>query len=109
MEADRVMSRLPKIILAAAVAFAATAPNAAAGDPLPMSEARGQIRTATEMWAGLLDGRAHVKRCVRTTPSAVRCEVVISGAGTRCEMRVSVVRRSKFDSVRARGLRCASA
>jgi hypothetical protein len=74
-----------------------------------MGEARGQIRTATEMWAGLLDGRAKVRSCERTSHRSVRCDVVITGAGTRCQMRISVVRSARHDTVRARGLRCANA
>ena len=100
------MRTLLKIIPVALIVLVAAAPNAIAGDSLPMGEARGQIRTATDMWAGLLDGRAHVKRCERTSARSVRCQVVIQGANARCEMRISVVRSREFDSVRARGLRC---
>jgi hypothetical protein len=102
------MKTLSKIILIATLPLIVSAPDAMAGNSLPMGEARGQIRTATEMWAGLLDGRAQVKRCARTNARAVRCDVVIRGANTRCEMRISVVRDSEFDTVRARGLRCSN-
>ena len=103
------MKSLSRIILLATLPLVVGAPNATAGNSLPMGEARGQIRTATEMWAGLLDGRAQVKRCARTSARAVRCDVVIRGAKSRCEMRISVVRGSEFDTVRARGLRCSDA
>jgi hypothetical protein len=94
------------LIAVAAPAAPASAAASADADPLTFSQARAQIRTATEMWAGLLDGRAHVGRCERSG-RAIRCAVVIRGARTRCEMRVSVSRKTRWDTLRARNVRCA--
>jgi hypothetical protein len=96
-----------RLLLVAALLGALALPAAATAEPISIKEARGQIKTATETWAALLDGKAHIGRCERTQPTAVRCTVVIRSADTRCEMRVSVSRSSRWDSVRARGLRCA--
>ena len=92
-------------ILASAIALLAPS-TAAAGNALPLDEARGQIRAATETWADLLDGRAKVRDCERTSARSVRCMVEIQSPAVRCEMRISVVRSARFDTVRARGLRC---
>jgi hypothetical protein len=97
-----------KLALLVPLAVALASPAIAAADTLSVKEARGQIRTATENWAALMDGKAHVGRCVQTKAHLVRCDVVISGVGSRCEMRVSVSRGKKWDAVRARGVRCRS-
>jgi hypothetical protein len=101
------MNKPIQLLVALACGVALVAPPAAsAGNGLPMGEAREQIHFATDMWAGLLDGKARVKSCKRTSARAVRCDVVIESAATRCEMRISVVRSTRHDTVRARGLRC---
>jgi hypothetical protein len=95
-----------KLFLAVALLAALAVPSAAVAESLSVKEARGQIRTATENWAALLDGKAKIGACERTHSRAVRCVVVIRSAQTRCEMRVSVSRGAKWDKVRARGVRC---
>jgi hypothetical protein len=97
---------LPSTLLVVLALVALAVPAFASAEPLSIREARGQIRTATENWAGLLDGRARIRSCTQTKAHAVTCQVVISGPGGRCEMRVSVNRGAKWDAVRARGVRC---
>jgi hypothetical protein len=100
---------LPLLIAVVLCALAATAGTAAAGQKLSVGQARQQIRTATENWAGLLDGRAHVGRCEHGGTRVVRCVVIIKSNRTRCEMQVTVVRGRSYDSLRARSVRCADA
>jgi hypothetical protein len=103
---------LPLPLLAALVALAvpaAPAGAAAAAEKLSVGQARQQIRTATENWAGLLDGQAHVGSCEHGGERIVRCVVVIKSNRTRCQMQVTVVRGRSYDSLRARSVRCADA
>jgi hypothetical protein len=95
-----------KLFLLIAIIAALAVPAVASATPLSVKEARGQIKTATLTWAQLVDGHARIGSCQRMQSHVVRCSVVISSARTRCEMRVSVSRGSKWDAVRARGVHC---
>jgi hypothetical protein len=110
-EGNGMRKLFPLPLLAALVALAVPAApaGAAAAEKLSVSQARQQIRTATENWAGLLDGQAHVGRCEHGGTRVVRCIVVIKSNRTRCEMQVTVVRGRSYDSLRARSVRCADA
>jgi hypothetical protein len=101
---------LPLLIVIALCTLAGAGPAAsAAAQKLSVGQARQQIRTATENWAGLLDGRAHVGRCEHGGTRVVRCVVIIKSNRTRCAMQVTVVRGRNYDSLRARSVRCADA
>jgi hypothetical protein len=104
--------RTPLTLIALTISlFAAIVAPAAAlkPDALTLPQARQQIRVATENWAGLIDGRAHIGRCERPDRALVRCGVVIKSARTRCDMEVTVRRTRSYDSLRARGVRCSNA
>ena len=105
------MRKLLPLLLSLALCVLAVlaAPAGAASEKLSVTQARQQIRTATENWAGLLDGRAHVGSCQHGGAHVVRCAVVIKSPRTRCVMRVTVSRSSEYDTLRARSVRCTDA